>query len=398
MKFYILILSIFLTLFGISGSSLSVSYGDLLGIGILVYFLNDLLKERVYTNRYVKYSFLYVLLMFVSSVINVTFLEGPFLNIFRTSLFGLVYFCVVLTMTINGQLNGEKFFAGITLLALLFLFKTWPQMQAAWSTQEFTNVNIFDSSLNLNTWGFTLVLFLAAYLFCWLKGTKGTISLFLVLTCLYFVFFSFSRTAYGLSFLSLFISAFFLQKRHLPLASKKNIIVVFIMMLIITIAVNMIEVKLPDNAWEFFTYKSNNAADDLVNTRFYMINIEPLDKFYSNFNVIHFLLGDGISHQHSFLSHTLIVTGIFGFLLFVRRYLFLIRRALLAIRGKSYVVEFSFILLLISLILINDFITNISFYLPISSYLGNIILAHIYGLTHLHTIKNEEKAYNSHRI
>ena len=138
---------------------------------------------------------------------------------------------------------------------------------------------------------------------------------------------------------------------------------------------NFFNFKVSESAQAFFEKKSSNAGNDLVNTRFYLINIKPLQDSFRDLNVFQIFVGDGLSVQHSWISHNIIVTGFVGFLLFVKRFSYAIKFSITGVKGQSNVIGYKFLLLIIIVILINDFITNTSSFLPFAAYLSSIITA-----------------------
>ena len=134
-----------------------------------------------------------------------------------------------------------------------------------------------------------------------------------------------------------------------------------------------------DSAISFFNNKSSNYGEDLISTRFYLINIDPIINNFEKFNILQILIGDGVSIQHSFLSHTLIVTGLLGFMIFIKKYYLIIKDSFRLIKkGVSNNIS-KFLILTILIVLINDFITNVSFFLPFAGYLSAIIIAFFQG-------------------
>lgn len=375
MKFNLILLSIFLTLFKLADASLSFNYGDFVSFLILGFFINDFIKGRIELNVFSKFWMYYLFILFLSSTINFTFFEGRFLNIFKTNFFSIIYFTYTYSLIFKNKINIKKFVLGVYILAFVFLLKTWPEMQQAWSNSSigFVQSNVFESSLNLNSWGFILILFLIFSLYLWVSKIFSKLSLIFSVIFVIFIVFSFSRTAYSLTALILFWTVFYVNKSNI-----KNLIFPLFFIIFIVLfkdQLNVFNLQIPESALTFFKDKSDNYADDLVNTRFYIINIEPLVSNYSIFNPVQMLVGDGVSVQHSFISHSLIVTGILGFVFFIKRYFYAFKYSLKNIKKKRIIVPSKFLLLIILVVLINDFVTNFSSFLPFAAYLSAIITA-----------------------
>jgi hypothetical protein len=376
--FVVIILSLFLTLFKIEGSSLTVTYGDTLSIVLLVIFLKNFIENKLSNNFFSKYWFIYLSILFITGIFNLTLFEGEYLNIFRTNLISLIYFIFIYTYVKNGKINSKQFAIGIALLAIAFLLKTWPEMQQAWTTSDlgFTDVNIFDSSLNLNTWGFSLLLLLVIFSYESLDRFN-IIFLTCCLVCVYFIFFSYSRTSYILTFLLFLYIVLYVKRVKTSIAVLIACTIPFIFFLYQSFSSKIV---ISDSTYEFLSRKQETFGNDLVDDRFYTINIKPITENFSDFNVFQMFFGDGHSIQHSFFSHTLVVTGILGFIIFILRFLLTISYSFKNIKLKNKPVESKYLFLLLVIFIVNDFITNLSSYLPFAAYLSAIIFAYFFGM------------------
>lgn len=389
MKYYLILLTIFLTLFSVSDLGVSLTYGDYTAILILILFFNDLIRGEYFLNKFSNYWLYYIIILFISSVINFTWLEGRFLNIFKTNLFSLVFFVIVYNLIIKNKLSAKSYLLGLTVLCITFLVKTWPEMQSAWAETEFTNVNIFESSLNLNTWGFSLILFLLVTLYGWSMKIVPKVSLISSIVLIVFIFFSYSRTAYSLTLLTVIWSVFYVNKSNI-----KNLIFPIIALSLIFVFRNQLNVfgfQISDAALNFFDKKAGGFGNDLINTRFYMINIEPILENFNSFNPLQMLIGDGVSVQHSFISHSLVMTGLIGFIYYTLRFWYAIKLSFRLILSNKKIIDSKYLLLAIIVVLINDFITNISAFLPFSAYLSAIIIAFFFANLNL----KENKVYDT---
>lgn len=379
MKFYLILTTIFLTLFAVLDVGISLSYGDFSASIVLIFFLNDLFSSRLIINKFAKFWFYFIFFLFLTSLFNFTSFDGKFLNIFKTNIFSLIIFIYVYSLLKKNKLSYKNILFGTYILAAIFLIKTWPEMQKAWllSDNNFTNVNIFDSSLNLNTWGFVLVLFLVFSLYFYSRNIYKNISISVSLLLLIFIFFSYSRTAYGLSAFIISFTLLYVNK-----VSLKKIIPLFVLVALIYLfkeQLNFFNFKVSNAAIEFIEKKGNSSGSDLVNTRFYIINIKPLEDAFKELNVFQFFVGDGLSVQHSFVSHNLIVTGLIGFIIYLKRFKYTLFYALEGIKKSYSVVSAKFILLLLIVILTSDFLTNVSSFLPFAAYLASVIFALLFA-------------------
>lgn len=382
MRILILILiSIFLTLYKLPLNSVTLTYGDLVGFILLIYFFDQVVKNKLKINDYAKYYGIWLFILLFSSLINLTYLEGPLLNVFKTNLFCLIYFILIYNKLIENKVNIKVFLITNIILWGVFLIKTWGELNKSWGDNGFTNYQVFDSSLNLNTWGFILVLFLILFTYACFKNIYRNYFILLSTITLVLIIYSVSRTSYILSgFIIFWIFSII----------KKGKLIYGIIPLLIIILIPYLFSLLPEGAMPFLERKLATGQSDFINTRLYMINIDPILINFDKFNLVKILLGDGLSVQHSFISHNLIVTGLIGFSLYLARYYFLLKNATTSLKKEKSILESKYLILIILVININDFITNLSSFLPFAAYLSIIYLALFSYLTN-----NEKKNYIS---
>lgn len=320
MKYYLQLAIAFLTMFSLSDNKLSLTYGDIVLPIVFLLFIRDVINKKIRLERFGRYFMYFVILLLFTGIVNSTFLDGPFLNIFKTSLISLVFYLWSYSLVYRNKLNGDQFVIGIGLFSIVFILLTWPQMQQAWSMSSlgFTNYQVFDSSLNLNTWGYMVVLFLVISLYGWSNNIFKKLSIIGVFIFSFFIILSFSRSAYALTIFSFLWVLIFVQKLNI----KKILfpVVVLFVLFIFLDGISYIQSFIPDSANQFWERKANNAQNDLIETRFYLINIFPIKENFSTFNFFQLIFGDGVSVQHSWISNSLVVTGIIGFFVYYKRF------------------------------------------------------------------------------
>lgn len=373
MRFYFVLIATFLSLFPVANVGLSLTYSDILMSFVILLYGHDIVKGKIKFEKFSTYWGLYLFILLISGAINLTLFEGRFLNVFKTNLFSLILFSIIYNLIKKKTLTAKKFILGLIGLLTVFLLKTWTEMQTSLgiSGRDFTHLDLFESSLNLNGWGFCLCLFLFILLFAWNKKIYSNVCLAGSIILVIFIFFSFSRTAYSITALIVSWNFFYILKlklkKILPLLTIISLIVIFSEYL------NFFNFKVSDTALNFFTGKSENYGEDLINTRFYLINIEPIVSNFEKFNIFQVLFGDGESVQHSWISNSLVVTGMIGFIVYLKKYLYIIQSSYKKIKLNNNLIEAQSLILLTLMILINDFVTNISSFLPIAAYLSAII-------------------------
>ena len=378
MRLIILILiSIFLTLFTFQDTGLTITYSDTTLILIFPLFIYDFFRNRLIFNEFGNNLFYYYMFLLTAGLINLTYFDGPFLNIFKTGFVSWVIYIWVYSLVYRGRINFKILIFFVFILSVIFLNKTWNEIQESWTSVDrgFTAFVAFKSSLNLNSWGFILLLFSVFFIYAWSFGFyKKWIAAFLFFL-VGFVLFSFSRASWGLLVLTL-IWVFFYVKKFSPFA-----LIGFVIMGILGYFVNtqfgFFKFSVSDAGINFFEQKSSVAGDDLLYIRFYLINIKPILEKYQEFHFYQFIFGDGISVQHSWVSNSLVVTGFVGFFLYVRLYVLSIKGILKNIKQK--IITSKFVLLLLIIILVNDFLTNLSLFMPFIGYLTGFILGVFYA-------------------
>lgn len=374
-KYYLQLAIAFLTMFSLSDNKLSLTYGDIVLPIVFLLFIRDVINKKIRLERFGRYFMYFVILLLFTGIVNSTFLDGPFLNIFKTSLISLVFYLWSYSLVYRNKLNGDQFVIGIGLFSIVFILLTWPQMQQAWSMSSlgFTNYQVFDSSLNLNTWGYMVVLFLVISLYGWSNNIFKKLSIIGVFIFSFFIILSFSRSAYALTIFSFLWVLIFVQKLNI----KKILfpVVVLFVLFIFLDGISYIQSFIPDSANQFWERKANNAQNDLIETRFYLINIFPIKENFSTFNFFQLIFGDGVSVQHSWISNSLVVTGIIGFFVYYKRFSIGFYKSLKSNIYTNSSVNQRFLFLVLLLTIVNDFITNLTLFLPIAGYLTYIIVA-----------------------
>jgi len=375
-RFILILISIYLSLMRINGLPFSLTWGDVTFMAIFFIFVIDYIKGYIFFNKFSRLFIFYNLLLIISALINGNLTAGPLLNILRTNVEGFVFFSYIYSLISRERITKKIFFKGSLVLFISFSVTTIPQLQQMWASEGFTNYQVFESSLNLNSWGYIMYLFFFLSLVSYLNGIFKPYSVLAASIIAGMMIFSFSRNVYTISIITLAWIIFYILKIDI----KKLIIPV---VLIFTIFVfldfqHLLNLTISEEASDFWNIKSQTYQNDLVNTRFYLINVLPIQEIFYNFNIFQIFFGDAISVQHSFIAHSLIVTGIVGLFLFLYRFLSAFRYARIT---NSCITKHTSKLLMIFIItfLLNDFITNSSAFLPIGSYLSYIIFGYLFA-------------------
>lgn len=375
-RYVLVLVSIYLSIIEISGLSFSLSWGDFTFVFVLLMFVFDLFRGQIIFNRFSRFFLYYILLLIFSATLNGSLLMGPLLNILRTNIEGFVFFTYIFSLISRAKITKTIFFIGLLILFIAFSFNTLPQLKQMWASTGFTNYQIFESSLNLNTWGYVMYLFFFLALVSWLNGTFKLYSLLTAFIISVIMIFSFSRNVYVLSIVTLAWIVIYVLNINI-----KKLVIPIVLISVLFIFVDfqqLFNLKFIDAATDFWNNKSKTAQSDLIDTRFFLINIYPIQEIFSKFNVFKLFFGDAISVQHSFVAHSLIVTGLIGLFLFLYRFIYAFY---FAIKVQKYISKRTakLLMLFILIFLLNDFVTNTSVLLPISSYLSYVILGYLFA-------------------
>jgi len=391
MKFILILFVIFFTLFPDGDFNITVNYGDFLAMGLVPLFIYDFLREKFIIDKFGKYFLCYIILLVFTAIINLTVFNGKFLNIFKTSLFSWIFYIWTYNFILLNKLSEKQFLFGIAILSGLFLFKTVPEMQQTWkaASNGFSTYRVFKSSINLNNWGYIILLFFVISLYSWSIDYFKYVSLTFSVCLAIFVYFSFSRTAYSLILFSIIWFVFYIQKIDFRRFGIPTLIVVIIITLIIYYNPNILPFKVSRAASHFMDKKVATANSDFIDTRLYTINYLPIVDFVYRMNVFQMFFGDSTSVQHSWISNSFIVTGIVGLWVYIQRFYVGIKKAYKNMLQSKNRLYGKFLLLVLLIILINDFITNTTLFLDFAGYLSFIITAFFMAL--IDKQENEKK-------
>lgn len=353
------------------------SHGDLFALALLIIatLLVSLRKWKITSVGALWFAFLVVLL--ISGTINNALLHGSYLNHFRT--FGLSWaFYIVIYNTLKTPDSFEFFGRSAILSSCILLLFYWVGIKAGFvqvkSLEEVSRWKVFQ---NINV--INLSLMLALLLGYWQSNLKNVFTLTVIVLLLVTIFFSLSRNGYVMAIMV--VCGFFLDNVK-KMSAQKTILVAALVSVAIAIPFSASKMLTKEEK-DLLVYKLDDFSTEVIEERLIKININVVKNWFDEKPSV-ILLGDGISYQHSFLTHVLYVTGIIGFIVILGYYsnLFLIIQTKnyhriernSAIKWLSFFTIFS--------CLISDLATNTRSHNPSNAYLINIAMGFVVAFLH----------------
>jgi hypothetical protein len=370
----LIFLSIFLTLYEIKGLNKAITYGDAILVFIgFIFLLRVLLKGKLVVNNYIKITFIFLLLILISAVINFSIGNGEFQHIYKIQCLSFVTYLISFNIFIKYPQFKKYLLQCFIFLSFLFLYKTTPELLTTWSStiEGFTSFQVFKSNLNLNIWGFIILLFIHYFLYQYYYVNKNKISLLYAILLIPFIVISFSRAAYSFLLVTIFLYAILIDNITYAKIFLYIIILLFLLFLIIIIFKIF---EIPDIALDFFNEKKINTKDDIISIRLFEIHVSPIENFLLNSTLLEYLIGSQKNSQHSIISHNIVFYGFLGFLLHIYRGISLVAyiyKSHFSENRKIYYITLS----LIIIVYVNDVVTNITNFVPFVSYSYSLLLA-----------------------
>ena len=308
--------------------------------------------------------------MLLSGSYNLTFSNTIFLNYFRIYLEGLiVYYCLYNTIKQERDLRSFLLFFLCYLLFFVANTKTF-----ALSSFDVNNYHDFTGELlyGRNAWGFTGLLlgFFAVFLMI-SKQISRVVCAAVLSFSLFVIVLSISRFA-AISFFFIVLAYLFLYRKRIGF---KNIIILLVgislVVLLLSYLMTFVSQDMLDMELEYLAEKIEGVSSDLKETRMVDINKIPITQWFNDASLINLIIGDGLYIGHSIIAHTLISTGIIGFLYYL---LYSLRLIIINIRKDIYSKSLA---ILIVVMFANDFIANSRFIILVNACLYMIIAVFI---------------------
>ena len=318
MKHFHLIL-VCASLFGFHFSiAKGVTVADIICIFLFFVSIYNLTINKWRIDTFCKYNIIYLLSMILSCLFNQTYDNTVFLNYFRIYIYGIIiYLC-----TYNSLHNKKDFLFFIYVLStylIYFLIGTREFMSSSFRG-DITNTFEFTSQISYgrNAWGFTalLIAFFSIYLYQQ-RFIKSYILYSIIGLTFFCIILSVSRFS-AISFIILVLWAAYINKTNISTSNIiKTIAGSIVVIYIFRFFTSNVSGDILSYGYEFFFNKLEKTSNDIEDVRIEELNFLPIKNWFSNNSPIKLLWGDGIFIGHSIIAHTLISTGIVGFICYI---------------------------------------------------------------------------------
>lgn len=344
-----------------------ITLADYICVPLFIVSCYKILLKRWGFDIFFKLTSIYIICMLLSALFNGNLFNTTFINFFRNYTYGsIIYLVTVNCLKSYKDIKVLLFF--FLAYVLVFLFNYQTMMQDSFS-QDLAHIDFGYGRNNVAFTAMLLAIF-CEFLF-YSKLLKSYIVLLIPLMLLIMVSCA-SRFAF-----IMFVTSFIVYRIFAKTGFSKRELFTIVLLMLVTpfvssLLMNYIDSSFLSSSSEYLTEKVNNADDDFIHLRIFAINLIPIEKFYNENGLGHLLLGDGVSIQHSWFSHTFITTGIVGLICYIKTNIELI---LWSFKYKGVGL---FLFIFITAMISNDFITNARFIVNVNSMLYALLCAIIY--------------------
>ena len=333
-----------------------ITWSDIFCLILLLISIIKYLRNEWVLDTFAKYSSIYIPIMFVVALANAEISNTVFINFFRNYTMGVIVY-VPLSNIICTKKDLRVFLMFLSVFLVQFMINYRRMMQDTFSE----NLATLDFGYGRNNVAFTALLF--AILFEFLYYAKIVKSYILLGIVVMVVIITLCASRYAMMMLA--ISFFLYRIMSGKKFSSGEVLSIGILVVttpfILTFIEGLVDSSFLESSRDYLNEKMANADSDFYGTRIIDINVKPIDSFINEKGILSLIIGDGISIQHSFFSHTLLTTGIIGLYVFVRYMVLLIKWA------YQFKREGFFLFIVILTMYLNDFITNARFIINVNS-------------------------------
>lgn len=360
-----------LTVICLSGSFYNlapgISVSDIACGTLFVISIIQIMRKRWQVDQFSHYSMIYLPFMLLSAILSFEVANTIFLNYFRNYLWGLtVYFALA-----NSIHNRDDLII-CTRYLFIFLIIYLLNMQDLMQETFFEDLGTLDYKYGRNNVAFTALLFAIYFEFLYYSRLCRPYVFLGVILMLSIMEICASRFAILMAVISIVLYRISCKKR----ISKSEVLVYLSLIICAPIVFNFL-LRFIDQS--FFLESQNILADKLLgtkddfwNSRIMEINVYPIIEFLNKKGPISIIFGEPTLVQHSFLSHSLITTGLVGCICFVYCQIKLLSWS------YGYKKAGFFLYIVILVMILNDFIANARFIVCVNSVFYGCICALIY--------------------
>lgn len=344
-----------------------ITYADFMCLLLLLISIIKYIQKQWVIDRFCKLSALYIPFMLFSAIINAEISNTVFINYFRNYLWGIVVY-----FALSNNIHCIKDIKKILLFGVAFMVIFLINYKSMMQETYYTNLATLDFGYGRNNVAFTALLFSIVFEFLYYTRLVKSYILLGIVVMTTIIVFCTSRFSMMMLIISFVIFRLFSYKKIS--ISELITIICFVALgpIVYKIIITHIDSSFYAMSQNYLNEKINGAGDDFMNSRIMSINIDPIMHML-NFESLDFLLiGRPLYIQHSFLSHTLITTGIGGFLCYIISNIKLLKWTF------KYKGDYLFLFIVVMVMFTNDFITNARFIIGVNSIFYGAICAIIY--------------------
>lgn len=346
-----------------------VTWGDIAASILLIIAIVCHLLGKWRLDMFSKLSAIYLPFMLVSAIINAELLNTIFINYFRNYLWGILFYDV-LSNTIHSIKDIKRILVMFAAYLLFFLLNFKSMMDNTY----YDTIATLDFGYGRNNVAFTALLLSIFFLFLYYsKLLKFYILVGIVLMS---IIITFCASRYAMIMLVLSFILFYLCSRK---GTNLKEILLFLLIAVVGgvvyhFVIGFIDESFYEFSQSYLNDKINGAGNDFWTTRILEINVKPVTNvLQSNNPLLVLMFGAPEAIQHSFLSHTLITTGLIGCLCFV------VTHIKILFWSYQFKGVYFFLFLIVMVMFVNDFITNSRFIVTVNSMLYGMICAILYN-------------------
>ena len=357
-----------------------LTWSDVTSIPLLVISVLKYIQKKWKVDAFCRLSALYLPFMLISATVNADITNTIFINYFRNYFYGiLVYFALSNSIRSIKDVKRFMLFASVYLVVFLLNFRSM-----AINTQYYT-LDTLDFGYGRNNVAFTALLMAIVFEFLYYSKIVKAYILVGVVLMAFIILFCASRYAMIMLLVSFVLFRVFYKKislyEILTLTGLALISIYIFRHLTSTIDSSFVEYS-----QNYLKDKVNGAGQDFFSTRIMSINVIPISETFSTGNIlVNLIFGKPLAIQHSFFSHTLITTGILGFMCYIITHL---KQLVLAYKYKGI---YFFLFIVVLVMFINDFITDATFIVGVNSMLYGAICAVLYNFIKINENANISK-------
>ena len=347
--------------------STGITWGDIFCAILLLISILNLIQRRWIIDRFCKLSALYLPCMLIAAIINGEVTNTIFINYFRNYFWGVLAY-----LSLSNSINSIKDIRRCLVVSIAYLVYFLFNFRVLMQNSSYDTINTLDFGYGRNNVAFTSLLIAVFLEFLYYSKLARAYILLGVVLMAIIILFCASRYAMimlVISFLIFRVSS----KQRINLTEVTSFAVLAVIgFFIYNFVIGFIDTSFYEYSQTYLTEKLSDARADFWQTRVMAINVKPITEMLSSGNYLFLLFGSPIAVQHSFLSHTLITTGVVGCLCY------LISHIRLLVWIYKFKGVFLFLFIIVMVMFVNDFITNARFYVGVNSILYGAICAIIF--------------------